>query len=164
MRSGTVSLLFEELDCNKTCDRVDDFLTDDLERFILMSGRNLTDLRSPSLSLAPGHSSGENHAEAAIIRGLNAEAEIRAIHHTIYHLPEMSKIIMRDLYIYQMENWQVADAIRYGHTQYNALRRKAQLFFADSFDHWQRYMKCSPIIDLHQYKDDRKDAGKVMVK
>lgn len=147
-----MSLLFKELDCEKTCDRVDEFLTDDLDRLILMAGRNLTDLRSPSLSLAPGHSNGENHNEAAIIRGLNAEAEIRAIHHTIYHLPEMSKIIMRDLYIYQMENWQVSEAIRYSHTQYNVLKHRAQLFFADSFDHWQRYMACSPIIDLHEYK------------
>lgn len=159
-----MSLLFKELDCDKTCSKVDTFLTDDLEKLILMSGRNLIDLRSPSLSLTPSHSNGVNHAEASIIRGLNAEAEIRAIHHTIYHLPEMSKVIMRDLYIYRMENWQVAEAIRYGHTQYSVLRRRAQLFFADSFDHWQRYMKCSPIIDLHQYKKDRKDADKVMAK
>ena len=62
-----MSLLFRELDCDKTCDRVDEFLTDDLERLILMAGRNLTDLRSPSLSLAPGHSSGTNHAEVNII-------------------------------------------------------------------------------------------------
>lgn len=124
MRSGNVSLLFQELDCDKTCDRVDEFLTEDLEKLILMSGRNLTDLRSPTLSLAPGHSNGTNHAEASIIRGLNAEAELRAIHHTIYHLPEMSKIIMRDLYIYQMESWQVADAIRYGHTQFNTLKEE----------------------------------------
>ena len=58
-----------------------------------------------------------------------------------------------------MEGWQVADAIRYGHTQYNVLRRRAQLFFADSFDHWQRYMACSPIIDLHRYKKDRNNTG-----
>lgn len=69
MRSGNVSLLFQELDCDKTCDRVDEFLTEDLEKLILMSGRNLTDLRSPTLSLAPGHSNGTNHAEASIIRG-----------------------------------------------------------------------------------------------
>ena len=152
LRSETVSLLFEELDCERTCDKVDDFLTNDLDRLILMAGRNLTDLRSPSLSSAPAHSNGTNHAESNIIRGLNAEAEVRAIHHTIYHLPEMSKVIMRDLYIYRMENWQVAEAIRYSHTQYNVLKHRAQLFFADSFDHWQRYMKCSPIIDLHEYK------------
>ena len=53
-----MSLLFQELDCDKTCDRVDEFLTEDLEKLILMSGRNLTDLRSPTLSLAPGHSNG----------------------------------------------------------------------------------------------------------
>lgn len=154
-----MSLLFRELDCDKTCDRVDEFLTDDLERLILMAGRNLTDLRSPSLSLAPGHGNGINNAEVNIIRGLNAEAEVRAIHNTIYHLPEMSKIIMRDLYIYKMENWQVAEAIRYSHTQYNVLKRRAQLFFADSFEHWQRYMACSPIIDLHRYKKDRNNTG-----
>ena len=74
----------------------------------------------------------------------------------------MSKIIMRDLYIYQMESWQVADAIRYGHTQFNTLKRRAQLLFADSFDHWQRYMACQPIIDLHEYKQpelDRNNSG-----
>lgn len=36
LRSETVSLLFEELDCEKTCDKVDDFLTNDLDRLILM--------------------------------------------------------------------------------------------------------------------------------
>ena len=100
-----MSLLFQELDCDKKCDKVDDFLTNDLDRLILMAGRNLTDLRSPSLSLTPAHSNGTNHAESNIIRGLNAEAEVHAIHRTIYHLPEMAKVIMRDLYIYRMENW-----------------------------------------------------------
>lgn len=157
-----MSVLFKELDCDRTCDSVDEFLTDDLDKLILMSGRKLTDLRSPSLSLAPSHSNGSNHVEVNIIRGLNAEAEVRAIHHTIYHLPEMSKIIMRDLYLYRMESWQVAEAIRYGHTQYNVLRRKAQLFFADSFDYWQRQLACTPVIDLHKYKTDRNDTGKVM--
>lgn len=148
-----VGLLLPELDYGATRTRVNEFLTHDFERLLMMSGRNLTDLRSPQLSLAPGHSNGANGIEINIVQGLDAEATVRAVHHTIYHLPETYQLIMKDRYIYQMRDWQIEKALCYGRTRYNELKRRSQLFFADGFDYWQKRLECNPVIDLHVYQD-----------
>lgn len=148
---NVVGLLLPEININETRKRVNDFLNHDFQRLLLMSGRSLTDLRSPQLTLAPGHSNSANGVEVSLIRGLDAEATVRAVHHAIYHLPETYQLIMKDKYIYSMKDWQVEEALRYGHTQYNHLKRRALLYFADSFDFWQERLQCDPVIDLHVY-------------
>lgn len=96
--------LFPELDEEETRKSVSKFLTKDLERLLLMSGHDLLDLKSPVLSAAPGHSNGENHNEAAIIRGLNAEAMIKAVADTIAHCSDNSRKVLLGLFIYQ-QSW-----------------------------------------------------------
>lgn len=144
--------LFPELDEKRTRKAVSKFLTKELERLLLMSGHNLLDLKSPQLSKAPGHSNGENHNEAAIIRGLNAEAEIRAIADTIAHCSENSKKVLLGLFIYQKSWYEVQKTLFCEHNKLGYTRQKALYDFADSFDYWQRVHNCEPIIDLHRYK------------
>lgn len=148
-----MSLLFKELDEEETRNNVSKFLTKDLERLLLMSGHELTDLKSPQLSNAPGHSTGSNPIEDTIVRGINAGAIIQAIMDTIYHCPHDSKEILLGLYI-NKESWIKTQARLYcEHNKLAYTRRKALYDFADGFDHWQRVNHCSPIIDLHVYRD-----------
>lgn len=60
--------LFPELDEKETLKEVAKFFNKDLERLLLMSGHELLDLKSHTLSSAPGHSNESNNSEKAIIR------------------------------------------------------------------------------------------------
>ncbi|ABD78806.1 putative transcriptional regulator [Lactobacillus phage KC5a] len=43
-----------------------------------------------------------------------------------------------------------------GHTRYKAAKKlgykEVPIVVADSFDYWQRFNNCEPIVDLHKYK------------
>lgn len=145
--------LFRDIDVPKTCNKVHKFLTKDLDRLLLMSGRTLTDLRSPQLTLAPGSTNRGNSNEDRLIRGLDAELEVRAIRNTINRLPETSKIIITDMYIYKMSSQQCKEAVRYESSRYYDLRRRAQLAFADAFDYQQKVLGIKTDYDLHVYLD-----------
>lgn len=144
--------LFPEIDEVETRKAVSKFLTKDLERLLLMSGHDLLDLKSPQLSQAPGHSNGKNHAEASIIRGLNAEAMVKAVADTIAHCSENSQKVLLGLFIYQKSWYEVQKTLFCEHNKLGYTRQKALCDFADSFDYWQRVNHCEPIIDLHRYK------------
>lgn len=144
--------LFPELNEEETRKSVSKFLTKDLERLLLMSGHDLLDLKSPVLSAAPGHSNDSNHTEAAIIRGLNAEAMVRAVADTIAHCSENSQKVLLGLFIYQKSWYEVQKTLFCEHNKLGYTRQKALYDFADSFDYWQRVNHCEPIIDLHRYK------------
>ena len=144
--------LFPELNEEETRKSVSKFLTKDLERLLLMSGLDLLDLKAPVLSAAPGHSNGSNHTEAAIIRGLNAEAMGRAVADTIAHCSENSQKVLLGLFIYQKSWYEVQKTLFCEHNKLGYTRQKALYDFADSFDYCQRVNHCEPIIDLHRYK------------
>lgn len=147
-----MSLLFPEIDVVATCRTVDKFFKHDLDKLILMSGHSLTDLKSPVLSAVPGHSGKSGAAESAIIRGLNAEAEVHAIHNTMASLDQISQTILFGQYIEHASWHSLQYKLHVEKTQFSKLRQHALLCFADSFDYWQRRLKCEPIIDLHEYK------------
>lgn len=147
-----MSLLFPEVDVVASCKTIDKFFKRDLDKLVLMSGRSLTDLKSPVLSVAPGHSNRNGAAEAAIIRGLNAEAEVRAIHNAMASLDQVGQAILFGLYIDHLSWHTLQDDLHVEKTQFSKLRQHALLCFADSFDYWQRQLRCEPIIDLHKYK------------
>lgn len=149
--ADTVSL-FPELDEKETLKEVAKFFTKDLERLLLMSGHELVDLKSPTLSSAPGHSNGSNNSEVAIIRGLNAEAMVKATSDTIHHCSHNSEVILIGLFIKKYPWEQVKPLVYSENNKFSYLRRKAMFEFADGFDYWQRVNHCQPIIDLHKYK------------
>lgn len=150
---GDLMLLFREIDIPATCDRVDGFLRHDLDRLLLMSGRSLTDLKSPTLSDMPGGGHSGNHVENTLIRGLDAETEVQAVHHALRSITDPAKSAIVRLYIVR-EPWRVAeDNLHTSRTQLSKWRRRGLLCFADSFDFWQRSLGCSPLIDLHIYQN-----------
>lgn len=148
-----MSLLFKEVDSDATIERVSGFLKHDLERLILQSGHRMSDLKSPKLSSMPGSSSRQNHAEDIIIRGINAEAEVQAVHATIQHLPNTSRVIMLGMFVDHHQWFEVSNRLYTSKTTLWKKRRQALLEFADGFDYWQRFYQCEPIVDLHRYKE-----------
>lgn len=152
-----MSLLFKELDAYGTISQVADLLGDDLERLLLQTGRRLTDLKSPQLSGMPSGSH-NNYTEMMVINGLNAEAEVRAIHATIQHLPETSKQVLVGMFVDHHQWFQVSNKLFQSKSTLYRRRRQAMLEFADAFDYWQRVYHCEPIRDLHKYKKQRNEA------
>ena len=150
-----MSLLFKELDSQETVNRVASFFNKDYERLFLLSGSRLTDISSPTLSQAPGHTSG-NHAEIALIQGITAGSMIDAVNDAIGKCSYSSQVILKNLLI-RRESWQDVKNQLYceGH-KLSYLRKKACLEFADSFDSAQIRHKCQPIIDLHVYPENNK--------
>lgn len=148
-----MSLLFKELDSVETVKRVARFFNEDYERLFLLSGSRLTDISSPSLSPAPGHTGG-NHNETALIQGITAGAMIDAVNDAIGKCSYSSQVILKNLLI-RKESWQDMKNKLYceGH-KLGYLRKRACLEFADAFDAAQIRHKCQPIIDLHVYKND----------
>lgn len=146
-----MELLFPKLNKEKTLENVSDFFKHDLERLILMSGRNLTDLSSPRLSNAPGSSNFGNPIENKLINGIDAEAMVEAVHDTIYHCSYTSRVILVELLV-KRRTWNQVKPIVYSeHYKFSCLRRKAMFDFAESFNFWQRKYHCQPIINLQDF-------------
>lgn len=146
-----MSLLFKELDSAETVNRVASFFNKDYERLFLLSGSRLTDISSPALSQAPGHTGG-NHAEQKLIQGITAEALIDAVTDAIGKCSYSSQVILKNLLI-RRESWQdVKNQLYCEDHKLSYLRKKACLEFADSFDSAQIRHKCQPVIDLHVYE------------
>lgn len=148
-----MSLLFKELDGAETVKRVARFFNKDYERLFLLSGSRLTDISSPALSQAPGHTSG-NHNENAIIQGITAGAMIDAVNDAIGKCSYSSQVILKNLLI-RKESWQdVKNQLFCEGHKLGYLRKRACLEFADAFDSAQIRHKCQPIVDLHVYKEN----------
>ena len=146
-----MELLFPKLNKEQTLENVSDFFKNDLERLILMSGRNLTDLSSPKLSAAPSSSNFGNAIEDKIINGIDAEAMVEAVHDTIFHCSHNSQIILLELFV-ERKSWnQVKPMVYSEHYKFSYLRRKAMFDFAESFNFWQRQHHCQPIINLQEF-------------
>lgn len=148
-----MSLLFKELDSSETVKRVARFFNKDYERLYLLAGSRLTDISSPALSQAPGHTSG-NHNETALIQGITAGAMIDAVNDAISKCSYSSQVILKNLLI-RKESWQdIKNQLYCECHKLGYLRKRACLEFADAFDAAQIRHKCQPIIDLHVYKND----------
>ena len=153
---GVIKLnLFADIDVQATADNVDNFLKNKLPRLILRSGRSLTDLSSPKLSLASAHSNGVNRQEDLIVNGLEIEKAVKAVHETIFHCREISKTVLIGTYLKNYTPNQVVMAIPYEQAYFfKKIKPIALNEFADCYDYWQR--KCNvaeeDIVDLHVIK------------
>lgn len=143
-----MSLLFPELNRKKTLENVSDFFKKDYERLLLMSGKKLTDLSSPTLSGVPGSSAG-NTNETKLVDGISAIDFIAAVEDTINHCSYNSEIILHELFI-KKRSWDEVQGMVYsGHYKFSYLRRQAMFEFADGFNYWQKVHHCEPKINLN---------------
>lgn len=153
-----MGLLFKELDNSETVKRVARFFNEDYERLYLLAGSRLTDISSPALSQAPGHTGG-NHNETALIQGITAGAMIDAVNDAIGKCSYSSQVILKNLLI-RKESWQdIKNQLFCEGHKLGYLRKRACLEFADAFDSAQIRHNCQPIIDLHVYKEN--DEGEL---
>lgn len=143
--------LFDMPDFGATANRVNRFLSVQLPRLALRSGRHLADLSSPQLSLAPGSGSHGNNAENIIVNSMEADAVINAISYCIMSMPGTSKQILTKKYLDQLSDWKVQQKMGYSERQYFRLKRQALNDFADGYDSAQVRFCISEdnLIDLH---------------
>lgn len=152
--------LFPEIDFNKTAEYCDNFLRNDFKRAVRMAGYDLIDLKSPALSSAPAPSNGMNNVEDRLVAGLTAEGIAKAGRQSMYHCFKTSRIILVALYLDELSPGEVARKVKYEHSQYSVLKRRALNEFADRYEYWERKYNCYPIIDLHIYKKvNRQSTG-----
>lgn len=151
----------EELDINrtKTAEKVSSFLTKNFIHYLDKAGMHKTDLSSPQLDLTGISSHGGNSAESKMMLILDCENKCMAIIRAINNCREnvnrgvRNKTILNELYIQDLENWQVQDRLRLSETAYYNKKQDALCEFADRIEVWAyRYGTCIP--DLHVYKKE----------
>lgn len=151
--------LFRDIDYKATAKNTEHFLTYWLPKLILKSGRQLTDLSSPKLSLANGHSNYGNSNETKLVNGMDAEVVVQAVHNTIFGCPALSCKILVSLYINHESPTMVIESLPYERAYFfKVLKPKALNCFADGYDYWQCKLNVddSDRRDLHIYTDNVK--------
>lgn len=131
----------QEIDAQKTAERVDRYLKHDFERYLRLSGKHRTDISSPSLSGMPGGSNG-NSQENKVIEGAYAGQVVAAIAATIQNCSDYDerkpyKRILIDYYIEGLQNFKIAQEIGYSERQFDYKKKMALCEFADRFEFWK---------------------------
>lgn len=139
-----MAALFPEIDENKTASRAMRFLKTDFPKMLRISGRSITDLKSPIISDMPKGNSFGNQTEENIARRMVADQIVRQTREAIYHCDAKSKTILELLYLSddRYGDEQVWEHIGYEKTQYYYYKKMALLSFADAY----------LLEDLHCYK------------
>ena len=88
-----MAALFPEIDENKTASKAMRFLKTDFPKMLRVSGRSITDLKSPIISDMPKGNSFVNQAEETIIRRMAADQIVRQTRDAIYHCDAKSNHI-----------------------------------------------------------------------
>lgn len=146
--------LFADVDIDATADNVNNLLKNKLPRLALRCGCGLTDLSSPALSLAPGHTGKTDGQERMIVSSIEITKVVDAIHQTIFHCSTTSKFILVENYLKYVPQEQIIMQLPYERSYYfKALKPIALNEFADRYDYWQRKCHVDPddITDLHVY-------------
>lgn len=143
-----------DIDFDKTADNVDKLLRKKLPSLVLRCGSSLTELSSPKLSLAPSHTNKTDIQENLIVDSVSIQKIVDAIHKTIFHCSNNSKIILINYYLLNRTQEQVIMLLPYEKSQYyKVLKPIALVEFADRYDYWQGQCDVDKedITDLHEY-------------
>lgn len=144
-------ILFDDVDLTETANQVREFLNQDFRKAIALSGKQLTELKSPELSDVPSFGSHDNNNERNIINLVTAQAVVNATHDTIFNCSSKSKLILIDKYINCYTRWITARDLGYSVSRFDILHNKALNEFADRFQHYAEYYRLD-VTDLHIYK------------
>lgn len=144
--------LLPELNRKETCEKVDKFFKNHVERLVLLAGSRLIDLSSPNLSNAPSGSSFNNNQENQLINGIDAQNIVKSINDALNRgIDPVSRKILIGLYI-NHDRWiDVQNVIYKEHTSFAKLRNRALLAFASSFEGWQLKNNVDEPIKLNVY-------------
>ncbi|WP_125588367.1 ArpU family phage packaging/lysis transcriptional regulator [Companilactobacillus jidongensis] len=137
--------LMPDINKKKTYVSVRKYFEKDFQRFVLMAGYSMLEVQSPRFSVTPtSHNNSGNGQENKIIGHFEAQEIVKTTIKSINSCPDPSNKILINVYIKQMMNVDVQDLLGYGHAQFNVLKNRAFLNFADAFMN---------VTDLHVYED-----------
>lgn len=138
--------LLPEIDEKKTQDKVRHYLEKEFPRLVLQAGYSMLEVQSPKFDITGGSGANvRNSLEDKIIDHFKARPEVFATVKAIRRCPEPYKQILIDLYVKDLQGVDVQEIMGYGHAQFNILKKRSLLYFADSFQNHH---------DFHEYKDD----------
>lgn len=127
--------LFEEVDKKATEDRVRDFFHQDLQKYLQICGKHRADLKSPVMNGMPKASPTGNVQEDKMMDIEEAKLIVRCAIKAVYNCEAVSSKILQCCFIDNERNWQVANELGYGHTQFNKKKSYALREFATRFDY-----------------------------
>lgn len=144
-------ILFNDVDLTETANNVRSFLLQDFQKAVAISGKQLTDIKSPTITDMPASHSNSNNLESNVINSVLAQTVVCTVHDTIFNCSNKSKLILIDKYINRYTRWITARDLGYSLSRFDDLHTKALNEFADRFQHYAELNHLS-ISDLHIYK------------
>lgn len=126
--------LLKRVDTDKTEANVKRYFEVEFPRLVLQAGYSMLDVQSPKFDITGGNASGINNGtEDGIINHFDAQRLVKLTVNAINRCPMIYKKILRSVYVMEQPDITTQMSLGYQHAQYNVLKNKAYLYFADSF-------------------------------
>lgn len=122
---------------------VREYFNKEFPRLILQAGYSMSEISSSHFSLAPSYNMNISRNEDVVINGLEAQETVKATIKAIKICPGIYNKILLSVYVKGIANNDVEMLLGYSHAQYNRLKGKSFVYFADAF---------SSIRDFRVYK------------
>lgn len=132
-----------KIEIKKTEDKVERYLEEEFPRLVVQAGYSMLEVQSPKFDSVGSSGSVRNSMEDRIVGHFDAQPKVIQTVNAINRCPKISKKILWSLYVKEMSNREAQLSIGYSRSQYGKLKKRALLWFADSFQRVQ---------DLHVYK------------
>lgn len=121
------------IDKRQTANNVRNFFTKEFPRLVTRSGYSMNQLQSSKLSSMPSSKTVVNNVELAMINHINADEIVKSVVDAINACPTNYSRILRLSYIDELRDVDVLEQVPYERAQFYRMKRKALLYFADSF-------------------------------
>ena len=162
-----VSYKLEDIDIDKveTAANASDFLEGAFITYLNRAGLHKTDLSGPQMDLAGAHAHSGNPAEKKMMDIFDYEAKCKAIYKAIDNCREnrnkriYSRSILIDLYIKELEPWQVKERLGLSDSSYKVRKQSALCEFADRLPVWA-YKAHTHLPELRKYSNEEKEVIK----
>lgn len=162
-----VSYKLEDIDIDKvaTAAKAGEFLEGEFQTYLNRAGLHRTDLSSPQMDITGVSAHGGNSAENGMMRIFDYEAKCLAVYKAIDNCREnankriYSRSILVDLYIKELEPWQIRERLDLSESPYKIRRQKALCEFADRLPVWGYRLK-TKLPELRVYSNKEKEVLK----
>jgi len=136
--------LLPRINETETQDKVREYLKKDFPRLVMQAGYSMLDVKSPSFGgIGSKNSNVRNSLEDKIVDHFEARPKVIATIRAINNCPGRYSLILKDLYVKGMKDYETETDVNFGHTQYQTKKKIALLWFADAFQATE---------DLHVYE------------
>lgn len=160
-----VSYKLEDIDIDKvaTAANASDFLEGTFQTYLNRAGLHRADLSSPKMDITGVSAHGGNSAESGMMKIFDYEAKCWAIYKAIDNCREnknkriYSRSILIDLYIKELEPWQIKERLGLSDSSYKIRRQKALCEFADRLPVWA-YRLDTHFPELRKYSNKEKEV------